>query len=137
VRAKRDIALQPEIARVFAKNFEVYVVRKSWRQMVREHFNVACCTVARLMRSAGLHGVICGKPLRTMVADMAAPCPLDHVNRVFHASALNRLWLSDFTYVSTWPGFVYVALRAQLTNAALLAQIKVESFRANGHPLVG
>ncbi|MDO9439776.1 MAG: IS3 family transposase [Beijerinckiaceae bacterium] len=109
VRAKRDIALQSEIARVFAENFEVYGVRKVWRQMVRERFDVARCTVARLMRGMGLQGVIRGKPVRTTVPDKTAPCPLDHVNRVFHAPAPNRLWLSDFTYVSTWSGFVYVA----------------------------
>ena len=109
VRAKRDITLQPEIARVFAENFEVYGVRKAWRQMVRERFDVARCTVARLMRGMGLQGVIRGKPVRTTVPDKTAPCPLDHVNRVFHAPAPNRLWLSDFTYVSTWSGFVYVA----------------------------
>jgi putative transposase len=109
VRAKRDITLQPEIARVFAENFEVYGVRKVWRQMVRERFDVARCTVARLMRSMGLQGVIRGKPVRTTVQDKTAPCPLDHVKRVFHAPAPNRLWLSDFTYVSTWSGFVYVA----------------------------
>ncbi|KQU50598.1 transposase [Bosea sp. Leaf344] len=109
VRAKRDIALQPEIARVFAENFEVYGVRKVWRQMVRERFDVARCTVARLMRGIGLQGVIRGKPVRTTVPDKTAPCPLDHVNRVFHAPAPNRLRLSDFTYVSTWSGFVYVA----------------------------
>lgn len=109
VRAKRDIALQPEIARVFAENFEVYGVRKVWRQMVRERFDVARCTVARLMRGIGLQGVIRGKPVRTTVPDKTAPCPLDHVNRVFHAPAPNRLRLSDFTYVSIWSGFVYVA----------------------------
>ena len=109
VRAKRDITLQPEIARVFAENFEVYGVRKVWRQMVRERFDVARCTVARLMRGMGLQGVIRGKPVRTTVPDKTAPCPLDHVNRVFHAPAPNRLWLSDFTYVSTWSGFVYAA----------------------------
>ncbi len=109
VRAKRDIALQPAIARVFAENFEVYGVRKVWRQMVRERFDVARCTVARLMRGMGLQGVIRGKPVRTTVQDKTAPCPPDHVNRVFHAPAPNMLWLSDFTYVSTWSGFVYVA----------------------------
>lgn len=108
-RAKRDIALQPEIARVFVENFEVYGVRKVWRQMVRECFGVARCTVERLMGSMGLAGVIRGKPVRTTVQDKAAPCPLDHVNRVFHAPAPNVLWVSDFTYVSTWTGFVYVA----------------------------
>ncbi len=108
-RAKRDLALKPEIARVFVENFEVYGARKVWRQMQREGFAVARCTVERLMADLGLHGVIRGKPIRTTVQDKAAPCPRDHVNRVFHAPAPNRLWLSDFTCVSAWSGFVYVA----------------------------
>ena len=108
-RAKQDITLKPEIARVFAENFEVYGVRKVWRQMVRERFDIARCTVERLMRGMGLAGVIRGKSVRTTIQDKAAPCPLDHVNRQFHAPAPNRLWVSDFTYVSTWTGFVYVA----------------------------
>jgi len=108
-RARRDLALKPEIARVFAENFAVYGVRKVWRQMRREGFSIARCTVERLMREMGLHGVIRGKPLRTTISDKAAPCPLDRVNRQFHAPAPNRLWVSDFTYVSTWSGFVYVA----------------------------
>ena len=108
-RAQRDVTLRIEIRRVHEENFRVYGVRKVWRQLLREGIVVARCTVARLMRSAGLHGVIRGKPMRTTVADKAAPCPLDHVNRVFRAPAPNMLWLSDFTYVSTWSGFVYVA----------------------------
>ena len=108
-RAKRDAVLQPEINRVFLENFRVYGVRKVWRQMKRERFDVARCTVARLMRAMGLEGAIRGKPARTTFSDKAAPCPLDHVNRQFHAPAPNRLWVSDFTYVSTWAGFVYVA----------------------------
>jgi len=109
VRAKRDLRLKPEIERVFVENFEVYGVRKVWRQLNRENIPVARCTVERLMADLGLQGVIRGKPIRTTVQDKAAPCPLDHVNRVFHAPAPNMLWLSDFTYVSTWSGFVYVA----------------------------
>ena len=108
-RARRDMALKPEIARVFAENFEVYGVRKVWRQLGREGLGAARCTVERLMRSMGLQGVIRGKSVRTTVSDKATPCPLDHVNRRFHAPAPNVLWLSDFTYVSTWTGFVYVA----------------------------
>ena len=108
-RARRDVALKPEIARVFAENFAVYGVRKVWRQMNREGFAIARCTVERLMRDMGLAGVIRGKPVRTTISDKATPCPLDHVNRQFHAPAPNRLWVSDFTYVSTWGGFVYVA----------------------------
>ncbi len=108
-RAKRDAALKPEIARVFAENFEVYGVRKVWRQLGREGMPVARCTVERLMRSMGLQGVVRGKPVRTTISDKAVPCPQDHVNRQFHAPAPNVLWLSDFTYVATWSGFVYVA----------------------------
>jgi putative transposase len=80
-RAKRDAALKPEIARVFAENFAVYGARKVWRQLQREGEQVARCTVERLMRAMGLEGVIRGKPVRTTISDKAAPCPLDHVNR--------------------------------------------------------
>lgn len=108
-RARQDDELKPEILRVFAENFSVYGVRKVWRQMQREGFRIARCTVARLMADLGLQGVIRGKQVKTTVSDKAAPCPLDQVNRHFHAPAPNRLWVSDFTYVSTWNGFVYVA----------------------------
>ncbi len=108
-RAKRDEVLKEEVRRVFDENFGVYGVRKVWRQMKREGFDIARCTVARLMRSMGLQGVIRGKPVKTTISDKAAPCPLDKVNRQFQSPAPNRLWVSDFTYVSTWRGFVYVA----------------------------
>jgi transposase InsO family protein len=108
-RAKRDAALKVEIRRVFEENFRVYGVRKVWRQMQREGFEVARCTVARLMGCMGLRGVIRGKPIRTTISDKAAPCPLDRVNRQFQAPRPNALWVSDFTYVATWTGFVYVA----------------------------
>jgi len=108
-RAKQDMALKPEIARVFTENFEVYGARKVWRQLNREGVAVARCTIERLMQDMGLQGVVRGKPVRTTVSDKATPCPRDHVNRQFHAPMPNVLWLSDFTYVSTWAGFVYVA----------------------------
>ena len=108
-RAKRDEMLVAEIRRVHAENFSVYGVRKVWRQLQRETIDVARCTVARLMRRAGLAGAIRGKPVKTTVSDKSTPCPLDHVNRNFRAPRPNMLWLSDFTYVSTWSGFVYVA----------------------------
>ena len=108
-RARRDDALKPEVQRVFEENFRVYGVRKVWRQLKREGHDVARCTVARLMQTLGLQGVIRGKPVRTTISDKATPCPLDHVNRQFKAAHPNALWLSDFTYVATWAGFVYVA----------------------------
>jgi transposase InsO family protein len=108
-RVRRDETLKPEILRVFNENFTVSGANKVWHQMKREGFDVARCTVRRLMKAMGLQGIIRGKPHRTTYSDKAAPCPLDHVNRNFKAPAPNRLWVSDFTYVSTWAGFVYVA----------------------------
>ena len=108
-RARRDVALKVEVRRVFGENIRVYGVRKVWRQLRREGFEVARCTVARLMRALGLQGAIRSKPVRTTVSDRAAPCPLDRVKRQFRAAAPNRLWVFDFTYVATWAGFVYVA----------------------------
>ena len=108
-RARRDAALMIEIRRVYEENFCVYGVRKVWRQLGRERIGVARCTVARLMRTMGLQGAVRGKPVRTTVSDRTAPGPLDHVNRQFQAPRPNVLWVSDFTYVATWSGFVYVA----------------------------
>ena len=108
-RARRDDALRPEIRRVFEENYRVYGVRKVWRQLRREGFDVARCTVARLMKDLGLKGVIRGKLVRTTIPDKSAPCPLDRVNRQFRVPAPNMLWVSDFTYVATWQGFVHVA----------------------------
>ena len=109
-RVKRDAVLRPEIRRVWEENFEVYGVRKVWRQLLREGFEVARCTVARLMREMGLQGAVRGKRFKTTIADEASAYPLDLVDRDFNASRPNELWVSDLTYVSTWRGFVYVAL---------------------------
>jgi transposase InsO family protein len=108
-RTRWDAALRKEIRRVYDENFQVYGVRKVWKQLGREGEKVARCTVARLMRSMGLQGIVRGRPVKTTVSDREAPCPLDKVNRQFRAARPNALWLSDFTYVSTWQGFVYVA----------------------------
>jgi transposase InsO family protein len=108
-RSKTDDVLITHVERVWNENFQVYGVRKVWRQLRRERFDVARCTVERLMKRLGLRGVIRGKKVRTTVSDSSVPCPLDRVNRQFRAERPNALWVSDFTYVSTWQGFVYVA----------------------------
>jgi putative transposase len=108
-RAKRDQVLEVEVRRVFEQNFRVYGVRKVWRQLRREGFSVARCTVARLMWAMNLEGIIRGRSIRTTMSGTAAPCPLDRVNRQFHAPRPNLLWVSDYTYVATWQGFVYAA----------------------------
>ena len=109
-RARRDLVLMEQIRRVHAANFGVYGARKIWRQLGREGVTVARCTVERLMRRMGLRGAVRGKETRTTIADKATPCPADKVNRQFRAPYPNALWVSDFTYVATWKGFVYVAL---------------------------
>ena len=108
-RAKRDELLMPHIERVWHANMQVYGAEKVWKQMNREDIAVARCTVERLMRRLGLEGVRRGKKVRTTVPDTSAPCPLDRVNRQFQADRPNQLWVSDFTYVSTWQGWLYVA----------------------------
>lgn len=108
-RAQRDEVMMADIQRVWHANWQVYGADKVWLQMNREGIVVARCTVERLMRAMGLQGARRGKGVRTKVPDKAAPCPLDRVNRVFKAQRPNQLWVSDFTYVSTWQGWLYVA----------------------------
>ncbi|HBA3158958.1 TPA: IS3 family transposase [Escherichia coli] len=107
-RAQRDDWLKKEIQRVYDENHQVYGVRKVWRQLLREGIRVARCTVARLMAVMGLAGVLRGKKVRTTVSQKAVAAG-DHVNRQFVAERPDQLWVADFTWVSTWQGFVYVA----------------------------
>jgi len=108
-RAGRDDVLMSEIQRVWHANFQVYGANKVWRQLNREGMRVARCTVERLMKQQGLEGVRRGKIVKTTVPDQALPCPRDRVNRQFRADRPNQLWVADFTYVSTWQGWLYVA----------------------------
>jgi transposase InsO family protein len=108
-RSQRDDVLSVDIERVWQANLQVYGADKVWRQLRRKGTEVARCTEECLMRKAVLRGFMRGRVVRTTVADAKAPCPLDRVNRQFKAQRPNRLWVSDFTYVSTWRGFVYAA----------------------------
>jgi transposase InsO family protein len=108
-RAQRDRALREEIRRVHRESFDLYGVRKAWRQLGREGIPVARCTVERLMREMGLRGAVRGRRFKTTVADESLCRPMDLVERDFSATRPNELWVSDLTYVTTWRGFVYVA----------------------------
>jgi putative transposase len=108
-RARGDAALCGDIRRVWEANFQVYGVRKVWRQLRREGIAAPRCRIARLMRQLGLAGAVRGRTVRTTISNPAAPCPLDRVNRQFRVPSPNALWVSDFTYVATWQGFAYVA----------------------------
>lgn len=107
-REQRDDLVKVEIQRVYDENHSVYGVRKVWRQLLREGFSVARCTVSRLMKLMGLAGVRRGKKVRTTVSRKAEAAH-DRVKRQFVAERPDQLWVADFTYVSTWQGFAYVA----------------------------
>jgi len=109
VRARRDTELEIEIIRVWNDNFRAYGAYKIWKQLNREGIRVARCTVERLMRKLGIRGVIRGKGYKTTVSDLGAGRPADLVERSFTATAPNRLWVADITFVATWRGPVYVA----------------------------
>ena len=108
-RVQRDAALGKEIERVWHENRRIYGARKVWRQLQREGFKVARCTVERLMRNLGLAGAVRGRRIRTTISDEEAARPADLVERDFTATRPNQLWVADLTYVATWAGFVYVA----------------------------
>ncbi len=108
-RAKTDARLMGEILRVWNENFRVYGARKIWRQLRREGFHVARCTVERLMRKLGIRGAVRGKGYKTTAPDFGAERPADLVERAFTATAPNQLWVADITYVATWRGPVYTA----------------------------
>ncbi len=129
-RRQRDSALIPEIRRVYEENFRVYGARKVWRQLRREAFVVARCTVERLMHSLGLQGVVRGRRCRTTIADERAERPQDRVNRQFQASRPNELWVADFTYVATWAGFVYVAFVIDVFARCIIGWRVARSMRA-------
>jgi transposase InsO family protein len=109
-RSKRDELLKSEIERVFVENFSVYGARKIWKQLNRESISVARCTTARLAKALGIRGAVRGKRWKTTIPDVDADRPRDLVQRSFTATAPNRLWVADITYVPTWRnGMVYVA----------------------------
>ena len=108
-RAKSDAALSLKIDGAWADNRKLYGARKIWHVLRRDGEDVARCTVERLMRALGIKGVVRGKKVITTNPDTSLPCPDDKVNRLFKADRPNKLWVSDFTYVPTWSGTVYVA----------------------------
>jgi transposase InsO family protein len=108
-RVRRDRELESHIQRVWEQNFQVYGVRKTWRQLNREDIAVARCTVARLMARLGLRGAVRGRQFKTTVPGAALAHPEDRVKRNFVVERPDALWVSDLTYVATWGGFVYVA----------------------------
>ena len=130
-RARRDQVLKGHIRRVRQENFEVYGVRKVWRQMKLDGIDVARCTVRRLMRDMGLRGVARGREFKTTVADDSRVRPPDLVKRDFTATRPNQLWVSDLTYVATWGGFVYVAFVIDVFSRTIVGWRASSSLRSD------
>ena len=131
-RAKRDAELRPQIQRVWDENFAVYGAEKVWRQLGREDVAVARCTVERLMRAMGLRGAVRGGAFKvTTLADDSANRPPDLVDREFHATRPNQLWVADITYVATWAGFVYVAFVIDVFSRSIVGWRVSRSLRSD------
>jgi putative transposase len=130
-RALRDEELKPEIMRVYQENRSVYGPRKVWRELRRQGFKVARCTVERLMRALGLAGEVRGKTWKTTFPDLSAPRPADLVDRDFQVAAPNRLWVADLTYVRTWSGFVYAAFVVDAYSRMILGWQTSTSLRTD------
>lgn len=139
-RARWDDVLRQRIRQVWKENFEVYGVRKVWRELKRKYRDepVARCTVARLMGAMGLQGAVRGRKfVRTTVADEAVMRPQDLVTRQFQATTPNQLWVADLTYLATWPGFAYVTPRrtTRRTHHRTQSTISRPTFpRSHGNP---
>jgi putative transposase len=130
-RAQRDARLRPDITRVWHANRRVYGARKVWKQLQREAIPVARCTVERLMADLGLRGVVRGRRVRTTTPDLLAERPRDLVQRAFTATRPNQLWVSDFTYVATWRGFVYVAFVIDVFSRRIVGWRAATSMRSD------
>jgi putative transposase len=131
-RGIRDGQLREEIERVWKENRSVYGARKVWLQLKREGFDVARCTVERLMRQMGLRGVVRGQRCKkTTTVDEAAQRPADLVKRNFKADRPNQLWVADITYVATWVGFVYVAFVTDVFSRKIVGWRVSNSLRSD------
>ena len=130
-RAKRDAELREKIRKVWEDNYQVYGVRKVWRQLRRDGVRVARCTVQRLMRAEGLRGAVRGRTTWTTRQDDGLDRPADRVNRDFTARCPNQLWVADLTYVATWRGFVYVAFVIDVYSRMLVGWRVSSSLRTD------
>lgn len=108
-RAKQDAIDRKKIKDAFDDSGKRYGARKIWHELRRNNHDIARCTVERLMKAMEIQGVVRGQKPITTNPDTSQTCPDDKVNRDFTASMPNQLWVSDFTYVSSWQGMVYVA----------------------------
>ena len=134
-RSLRDEQLVEEVRRVHVQNYSVYGVRKIWHAMRRAGWDIGRDQCARLMRKAGLCGVIRGRKPRTTVPTLATDDRPDLVNRSFTASAPNRLWVADITYVRTTAGFCYTAFVTDVFSRRIVGWATQATMRTDALPL--
>jgi putative transposase len=131
-RAMRDAELKPEVLRVWEQNLSVYGADKIWDQLNKDGIRVARCTVERLMDDLGIEGCRRGRVfVRTTEGDDTLERPADLVQRDFRASAPNRLWVADLTYVKTHTGWVYVAFIIDVFSRMVVGWQASKSLRAD------
>jgi transposase InsO family protein len=136
-RAKSDAALSVKIDAAWDANRKLYGARKIWHVLRRQGEDAARCTVERLMRRLGIRGVVRGKKVITTQPDTSQPCPDDKVNRLFKADRPNKLWVSDFTYVPTWSGTVYVAFVIDVFARRIVGPLSADLALPNRLPVNG
>ena len=134
-REIRDEQLMAELHIVHRENYSVYGVLKMHQAMTRRGWRLGREQTRRLMRKAGLRGVQRGKPVFTTITDLAAARPADLVNRQFKASAPNRLWVADLTFVRTWQGFCYTALITDACTKKIVGWAVSATMRTEDLPL--
>jgi len=130
-RTRRDAQLKPEITRVWHATRRRYGAKKVWKELRREGCAAARCTVARLYKDLGLRGVVRGRAVKTTMPELVADRPQDLVQRNFTATRPNQLWVSDFTYVATWRGFVYVAFVTDAFSRRIVGWRASKSMRSD------
>lgn len=129
-RSIRDATLADIVARVHRANFGVYGIRKVWKSLRRLGIDAGRDQVARIMKQVGLAGVTRTKRVRTTRPAIVEQRPADLVERVFSATAPNRLWVADLTYVWTRAGFVYTAFVVDAFSRAIVGWRVMASLRA-------
>jgi putative transposase len=109
-RSPEDERLTARIREVHEQNFECYGYPQVWHELQRQGEQVGRDHMARLMRQEGIQGAKRrGRPWRTTIADLEAQKRPDLVKRDFTATAPDRLWVGDLTYLRTWEGRMYFA----------------------------
>ncbi len=136
-RELQDQILIDELRRIHTQNYGVYGIRKCWHAMRRAGWNIGRDQTARLMRQAGLSGVVRGrKPRTTRAASAKAQDSRpDLVKRRFKAEKLNRLWVADLTYVRTTSGFCYTAFITDVFSRRIVGWATKSTMSTEALPL--